>query len=528
MSDYDPIIPQPRTASATLNKALATYEDILVDALLAQHGGRNRLRLLGDEDLHRARLAIWREQVTADEWFADIPDPVLAISRVMALGMARQAVAREEERRERARQFHNVPRDPASAFVDEAIVAAIKDRLTPEEWARQINLTELRSLPGGKAVGRCPFSDPWPAPPDDAAYHGLAGDIVRELLPHTEADPMALLVTLLACVGNAIGTGPHYRVSGARHELRIFPVLVGATASGRKGTALDTLGPVFEAALPEWWARRTKGLVSGEGLIYHVRDEVSERRAVKSRGVTISFEDMVSDAGVSDKRLLVIEKEFGGLLKVLARENNTLSAVIRDAWDGGHLATLAKHSGDARHRGAHHDPGPHHAGGADGAADEHRGAQRLREPLPLALRRALEAPAARRRPRRRHAPRHRRGPQGDRRRGDRAAPAAARRRGTRRLGARLRGPLDGRARRRRRAAEPRRALQPAPGRRLRRARRHGGHRPGAPRGGARDLGLRRCQRPARLRHRAGRREQPVPGDDPGGTGRWAAEPVVHQ
>jgi hypothetical protein len=110
MSDYDPIIPQPRTASATLNKALATYEDILVDALLAQHGGRNRLRLLGDEDLHRARLAIWREQVTADEWFADIPDPVLAISRVMALGMARQAVEREEERRERARQFHNVPR----------------------------------------------------------------------------------------------------------------------------------------------------------------------------------------------------------------------------------------------------------------------------------------------------------------------------------------------------------------------------------------------------------------------------------
>jgi hypothetical protein len=172
MSVYDPIIPQPRTASATLNKALATYEDILVDALLAQHGGRNRLRLLGDEDLHRARLAIWREQVTADEWFADIPDPVLAISRVMALGMARQAVAREEERRERARQFHNVPRDPASAFVDEAIVAAIKDRLTPEEWARQINLTELRSLPGGKAVGRCPFSDHADDTPSFYTYGG--------------------------------------------------------------------------------------------------------------------------------------------------------------------------------------------------------------------------------------------------------------------------------------------------------------------------------------------------------------------
>ena len=199
---------------------------------------------------------------------------------------------------------------------------------------------------------RSGLAAPWPASPDEAAYHGLAGDIVRELLPHTEADPVALLATLLACVGNAIGTGPHYRVSGARHELRLFPVLVGATASGRKGTALDSLSPIFEAALPAWWARRTKGLVSGEGLIYHVRDEVRERRAVKSRGVVVSFEDVVSDVGVADKRLLVIEKEFGGLLKVLGRESNTLSAVIRDAWDGGHLATLAKHAA-TRATGAH-------------------------------------------------------------------------------------------------------------------------------------------------------------------------------
>ena len=103
---------------------------------------------------------------------------------------------------------------------------------------------------------RSGLAAPWPASPDEAAYHGLAGDIVRELLPHTEADPVALLATLLACVGNAIGTGPHYRVSGARHELRLFPVLVGATASGRKGTALDSLSPIFEAALPAWWARR--------------------------------------------------------------------------------------------------------------------------------------------------------------------------------------------------------------------------------------------------------------------------------
>jgi hypothetical protein len=184
----------------------------------------------------------------------------------------------------------------------------------------------------------------WPEPLDEAAFHGLAGEVVRALLPHTEADPAALLVTFLACVGNAIGTGPHYVVSGARHELRIFPVLVGATSSGRKGTAVDTLGPLFTATLPLWWGRQQKGMVSGEGLIYHVRDEVKAKQAIKAKGIVTGYQDVIEDAGVEDKRLLIIEKEFGNVLGVLTRENNTLSGVIRDAWDGGHLATLAKNS----------------------------------------------------------------------------------------------------------------------------------------------------------------------------------------
>lgn len=192
----------------------------------------------------------------------------------------------------------------------------------------------------------------WPEPPDDAAFYGLVGEIVKEVAPDTEADPIALLVTLLACAGNAMGTGPHYRVSGARHEARIFPVLVGLTSSGRKGTAVDTLAPILSAALPEWWGRHTKGMVSGEGLIYHVRDEVRTVEPVKSRGTIINYQNVISDVGVDDKRLLVIEKEFGGVLKVMTRENNTLSAVIREAWDGGILATLAKHAA-TRATGAH-------------------------------------------------------------------------------------------------------------------------------------------------------------------------------
>ena len=38
--------------------------------------------------------------------------------------------------------------------------------------------------------------DPWPDPIDQAAYHGLAGEIVGLIEPHSEADPIALLAAV--------------------------------------------------------------------------------------------------------------------------------------------------------------------------------------------------------------------------------------------------------------------------------------------------------------------------------------------
>ncbi|HOL95992.1 MAG TPA: hypothetical protein PLH79_16705, partial [bacterium] len=44
-----------------------------------------------------------------------------------------------------------------------------------------------------------PNSDPWPAPLDEAAFQGLAGEFVRMVGPHTESDPAALLIQFLVC-----------------------------------------------------------------------------------------------------------------------------------------------------------------------------------------------------------------------------------------------------------------------------------------------------------------------------------------
>jgi hypothetical protein len=73
------------------------------------------------------------------------------------------------------------------------------------------------------------------------AFHGLAGDIVKTIEAHSEADMAALLVQLLIGVGNTIGRGPHFRVGPTLHHLNLFAVLVEQTSRGRKGTAWDAV-----------------------------------------------------------------------------------------------------------------------------------------------------------------------------------------------------------------------------------------------------------------------------------------------
>ena len=44
----------------------------------------------------------------------------------------------------------------------------------------------------------------WPDPLDAVAYHGLAGELVRTIEPHSEADPVALLAQFLVAVGRRV------------------------------------------------------------------------------------------------------------------------------------------------------------------------------------------------------------------------------------------------------------------------------------------------------------------------------------
>ena len=79
-------------------------------------------------------------------------------------------------------------------------------------------------------------SPTWPQM-SPAAFYGLAGDIVKTIAPHSEADPVAVLIHLLVMFGNIIGRSAYYPVEATRHYMNIFAVCVGESSKGRKGTS---------------------------------------------------------------------------------------------------------------------------------------------------------------------------------------------------------------------------------------------------------------------------------------------------
>lgn len=200
-----------------------------------------------------------------------------------------------------------------------------------------------------------PIGPSWPDPPEAPAFDGLAGEIVRAIEPHTEADLAAILVQFLIGFGNLIGRSAFFEVEADRHYTNEFAALVGDTSKARKGTSWSHARRLLDAVDPVWAASRVKpGLSTGEGLIHAVRDPVSKREPIRegpSKRIT-GYQDVEVDPGELDKRFLCMEPELGGTLRMAGRDGNTLSALARQAFDTGDLGTLTRNS-PLRATGAH-------------------------------------------------------------------------------------------------------------------------------------------------------------------------------
>ena len=175
---------------------------------------------------------------------------------------------------------------------------------------------------------------------DPRMLHGYLGDVVRVLDPTTEADPVGVYVTLLATFGACLSPR-QYTFAGARQTPRLWPLLIGPTGSGRKGTTWSVVREFFNDARGDHFLRHNLvhgGLSTGEGLVGLVRDRPDEvERPGKGR-----VEQPSSWDRYDDKRRLIVEPEFARLLATSRRDGNTLSPLLRAAWETGDLNVVTR------------------------------------------------------------------------------------------------------------------------------------------------------------------------------------------
>jgi hypothetical protein len=277
------------------------------------------LILLADELERRGQF----DQVGGDEALAEILDGVPhAVNATFYAGVVRQKAIK----RRLIEEAHETLRE------------GYEDELTAEEFVERAErrLATTRSHADGPAPPR------WPAPPAEEAWHGLAGDVVRRLAPHTEADPAAILVQFLVAFGNLVGHGPYWEVESTRHALNLFCCVVGNSSKARKGTSWDRVKYLLGGSDPDWSREKVANgsMSTGEGVLWDVRDPILRRKRKEDQRDL--FEMIEDDPGVDDKRALCIESEFGGTLSNMAREGNNLSAIVRQLWDNGTIRIKTK------------------------------------------------------------------------------------------------------------------------------------------------------------------------------------------
>jgi hypothetical protein len=188
---------------------------------------------------------------------------------------------------------------------------------------------------------------PWPVLPP-VARHGLAGEFARLATECSEADQVAVMLSMLTGVGALMGRARYLLIDEDVHHARLMAAIVGGTAMARKGTSWGPVKRLLRTAdniirgnstlpyplgLP---LRIDRGPISsGEGLIEAIRDKMGEGDAKIGE---------VDAGGTDDKRLLIVDGELGAALRAMQRQGSTTSMILRSLWDGDTISPLVRHN----------------------------------------------------------------------------------------------------------------------------------------------------------------------------------------
>jgi hypothetical protein len=175
---------------------------------------------------------------------------------------------------------------------------------------------------------------PTPDAMREEAFYGLAGRVVRLLEPFMEADRAAILSNFLASSAVLFQHEAHCKVAADIHYPDDYFLTVGKSAISRKGTTTNLVLSLIEIVQPGFRDRVLRGLSTGQGLI--------QALIKKQPGNEDAGNETEAPSEAIAPAALVEISEFAELLAVMGREENTLSAVLRDAWDGKSLAVLTR------------------------------------------------------------------------------------------------------------------------------------------------------------------------------------------
>lgn len=227
--------------------------------------------------------------------------------------------------------------------------AALESAYAPESFGVAAGLQQLE--PGQTQRKGQHMANPWPKL-SVVALPGLVGECVDLATQHSECDPAAICITLLArfgaeVYGMAPHVGPHVNVGGVVHPPRLFTVICGRTSKARKGTSFHMVKAFFnhknllslglDSKLLQYPpARETGGpLSTGEGLA-----AAWDTPSIVKKGQN-GYKQYEPPKSL-DKRIFVADEEFAAALTSSKRSGNTLSMALRSFWDTGDYAPITK------------------------------------------------------------------------------------------------------------------------------------------------------------------------------------------
>lgn len=144
--------------------------------------------------------------------------------------------------------------------------------------------------------------------------YGLLGELVRAVLPETEAHPAAIYADLLCSLGVSMGSGP-FLGPRPRTPARLYTLILGPTGYGRKGTSRSVADVMMHLIDPGLTV--VNGLSSGEGIVECIRDKNGTDDA----------------GGTADKRAIFVEEEITKLIAVKGRAGATTGDVLKVMYD---------------------------------------------------------------------------------------------------------------------------------------------------------------------------------------------------